>query len=138
MDVVRTGAVARRDTEREAALARWRADAETGRVDDPEAIRERLEAQARGEWEIVRLDLFADALDAGARLRRFDSVPVSGVWFAVPHGDGNERHAREMAGLNLERLREDLLAHGVDVPLEQLAQLPFRLELSEEVRARLR
>ena len=100
-------------------------------------IDEFVDEYDRGEWRLVRLDLFADLAADDGSLQRFDSERVRGVWFKVPHGPDNERHAQEAADQNLDRLHDHLRQEGFEVPAEQLESAQFRLELDERLREAL-
>src|SRR3954447_22385215 len=93
--IVRVGAVARIDPDPSAELATWREDLQVGRIDEPAETRERLDAQARGEQVIVRLDLFAEVA-TGESFRRHDGMSVRGAWFEAGAQETNVAHAREM------------------------------------------
>jgi hypothetical protein len=134
-DLLRIGAVAHLDPDAERELRYWREEAERGLVDDPLATRRFLDEHARGEVLVVRLDLFADVLLDDDRVRRYDSVPVPGLHFRRGDAAGNLDHAREMAHLNVDRLRADLDAHGFAVDSGALESTGFVLELDDRLRA---
>ncbi len=136
-DIVAVGAVARVDPDPRKELAAWEEDLDVGRIDDPDEIRRRLDAQARGEQLIVRLDLFAE-VKRGDRVARVDGAHVSGVWFEVGAHEANDAHAREMVAAYLDRLYEDLTVdHGMDVAYDRLWDAPVRIELDHGVARRV-
>jgi len=135
--IVRLGAVARADPDPSAELAAWREDLEVGRIDEPAKTRERLDAQARGEQIIVRLDLFAEFLSGGG-VNRYDGTRVTGAWFDTHAPDANLAHAREMVSGSLDDFCRQLTDHhGLQVSYDELAELPISIELDEELERRL-
>jgi hypothetical protein len=135
--IVRLGAVARADPNPSAELAAWREDLEVGRIDEPAKTRERLDAQARGEQIIVRLDLFAEFL-SGNSVSRYDGTQVTGAWFDASAPDANLAHAREMVSGSLDEFCRELTEHhGVEVSYEELVELPIAIELDDELEQRL-
>jgi hypothetical protein len=132
VEVLRLGGVARLDPEPDRELAVWRADLQRGALDDPDETRRRLAALERGEAVIVRLGLFADVLQRD-ELKRIDGVHVSGLWFERDDPDQNARHAAEMVADRLETVSEDLAGHGVAATTDDLARLPVRVEVGDDV-----
>jgi hypothetical protein len=135
-DLLRISAVARTDPEPETELADWRKDLELGHIDDPEETRARLAGYECGEWVLVRLDVFVQALRDGV-LARYPAGFVSGCWFEVDQHRQNVKHAQEMIANNLERIHEDLTAAGVDVPFAALEQLDILVEFEAELGRKL-
>ena len=131
--VVRVGAVARVDPDPSAELATWREDLEVGRIDEPAETRERLDAQARGEQVIVRLDLFAEVV-SGESVSRYDGTSVTGAWFEKGAQDVNVAHAREMVSSSLDAFHRELTEdHGLELAYEDLTAMPITIELDDEL-----
>lgn len=135
-ELLRLGAVARLDDETsECGHARRLGESGKDRaLVEPEEADDMLAEHRRGEWRIVRLELFADLLHDGDRVQRVDSVHLHGVWFRVPHGDENVRHAREVTDQSLELLHAHLARAGYDLSVDQLERVQFVLELDEPLR----
>jgi hypothetical protein len=135
--VVRTGALARLDSDPSDELASWNSDLERGRIDDPAETRRRLEAYERGEQAIVRLEVFADLEHEGRIIRR-DGIHVTGVWFETGAGQANVGHAREMIASHLDELHADLASrHGLEVSFAELAAAPIVVELDAELASKV-
>ena len=118
--VVRIQAVARLDPEAEQELAGWRQDLREGAIDDPNAIRARLDEHAAGRMVIVRLDISAEVSD-GQRISVYESIGLGGLWFSVDDPEGNEQHAREMVGEELGRILAELERKGIAEPREKVS-----------------
>lgn len=137
--LVRLGALARVDPDPADEIAAWEADLELGRIDDPEETRRRLEAYARGDQVIVRLDMFADVLRE-EHIERYDGTRVRGAWFeAGPDAvSANVAHARELVTAHLDafygHLRSD---RGVDLAYDQFCVTPLVIEIDEALAQRL-
>lgn len=135
-DLVRVGAVARplerADAERQVRTLR---EAVEPSLPEREEAEQLLADYKRGRWRPVRLELFADMVGEGARVERFDSVHVEGVWFRVPHDQRNERHAQEAADQSFDRLQSHLIEEGFDIRRGQLESMPFVLELDARLGA---
>lgn len=134
--VLRVGAVARVDSEPERELAIWRDDLARGEIDDPSETRARLDQQARGEWILVELELFAD-LAEGNSLWRERGSRVRGCWFSPTRRDQNIQHARELVGENLELLQRDLEESGKAATLESLEGAAVEVVVGEDLAALL-
>lgn len=131
-ELLRVGAVARaldRSAERDHGLTEPVGQSPAEREEADQIVAE----YERGEWRLVRLELFADVLDEQGRVQRYDSVHVDGVWFRVPHGPQNVQHAREAADTAFDELREHLGGEGVGIPTAQLETAQFVLELDERL-----
>ncbi len=131
--IVRVGAIARVDPDPSAELATWREDLEVGRIDEPAETRERLDAQARGEQVIVRLDLFAEVV-SGESVSRHDGTSVRGAWFEAGAQEANVAHAREMVSSSLDTFHRELTDdHGLEIAYEDLAAMPITIELDDDL-----
>lgn len=136
-EIVRVGAVARIDPDASRELAEWEADLSVGSIDDPEETRRRLDAYARGEQVIVRLDMFADVLREGA-VERYDGAWVHGAWFEAGADEANRAHARELVVQNLEEFHRELTDdHGLEVSYETVSEIPVRIEIDDALAHRL-
>lgn len=132
-ELIRFGALARVDPDPADELATWRADLEEGRIDDPAETRRRLDAQARGEQVIVRLELFADVVRDG-RVERYDGFHVTGAWFEVGKESVNVAHAREMVRGHVDAFYRELTeSRGVAVSYHELDNLSPAIEVDDQL-----
>lgn len=135
-EVLRLGGVARLDPDPERELATWRDDLGRGALDDPAETRQRLAEQEAGDAVIVEVALFADVAD-DEKLRRVDGIEVPGLWFQRGYDEQNRAHVREIVADRLDELCADLRGHGVAATVEELEQLPIKVELADELTAAL-
>jgi hypothetical protein len=131
-DLVRLGVVATVDPHPEREIDTWRSDMERGAIDDPAETRERLDALDRGEYAIVELHCFAEVASNSSLSRCGDTV-VSGCWFSRGDSGQNYRHVSELVKDHLDELCDELVADGVECNVRELASLPIRVELDDEL-----
>ena len=135
--LVRVGALARIDPDPAEELATWEADLAVGRIDDPAETRRRLDAYARGDQFIVRLEVFAEILGADG-VSRYDGTHVRGAWFERGERKANIAHARELVAGRLDDFHRELSAdHGISVSYEDLAEWPLVIDFDDEVARRV-
>lgn len=135
--LVRLGAIARVEPDPADELAAWQADLDVGRIDDPAETRRRLDAEARGQQVIVRLDMFAEVLCDG-RIARYDGEHVRGVWFERGARTANVAHAREMVSPHLDQFHGELtVTRGLVLDYDEFCAMPIAIEVDDGLAARL-
>jgi hypothetical protein len=128
--VLRIGGLARLEPDCDRHLERIR------RTSTPEEFAEWMAGYRRGDWVLVRLDVFADVATQDG-VMRCDGECVQGLSFGVPHGQDNLDHAAEMVLTDLDALARILDAHGVRTGADALADLDVSVELDSALERRL-
>ena len=106
------------------------------RVTDDDEFGDWMHDYRAGRWILVRLGLFADSYGNGGD-HRHNGPTVRGLSFALPHGEQNVAHARDMVASYVSGLVEVLRRDGIPTDPEALGLLPIAIELDAAMAARL-
>jgi hypothetical protein len=128
--IVRIGGTVQPESEPERELAN------IARVTTQDEFGEWMRDYHAGNWLLVRVELFAEALGPDG-VSRYRDDSVHALSFGVPHTEDNLDHAREVVRSAVDAIAAMLETHGIVVDPEALGALPVAVELGAEVADRL-